>query len=178
MIKWKKQKLLDLLPQLEAIRQMSRDPNTKTGAMIIDEDYTVRSQGYNGIPRGVEETITRRSRHNNEKYYWFEHAERNALYNALRTHTDIRGCHMILSAGPGICCDCARGIIQSMQKSIILIDQYRLESTGPWMVHQERSFKMFAEAGVDVTYIEEIDDTNIGIPAFIGNFGPVQLTPT
>ena len=154
---WNKDKLLSLMPIVQAVKGLSKDPNTKIGAMIIDEDYTIRSIGYNGLPRKVNEAVAlRHSRINEEKYYWYEHAERNALYNALRTHTDIRNCHMLLTCDIP-CCDCARGIIQSMQKSVIIVSEgMGTGSNLKWEQHAIRSSKMFAEAGVKVTYINDL----------------------
>lgn len=155
---WNKEKLLSLIPMVRAVQSRSKDVNTKVGALIIDEDYTVLSNGYNGLPRKVDESVLARHwRLNEEKYYWYEHAERNALYNAIRTHSDIRGGHMIVTSDIP-CCDCARGIIQAMQKSVILLSRSP-DSTGlraKWDEHGKRSLQMFEEVGIDLVYIDEL----------------------
>jgi dCMP deaminase len=46
-----------------------------------------------------------------EKFFWFEHAERNAIYNAARVGIAVAGCTIYINRFP--CSDCARAIIQS-----------------------------------------------------------------
>jgi dCMP deaminase len=90
----------------------SEDRRTKVGAVIVGPANEVRAIGYNGLPRGVSgKEDFRYSPEENEKYYWFEHAERNAIYNAVRAGTSTDGCRLYVSLFP--CADCARGIIQS-----------------------------------------------------------------
>ena len=35
--------------------QRSKDPSTKVGACIVDDDHKVVSNGYNGMPTGIDE---------------------------------------------------------------------------------------------------------------------------
>lgn len=60
----------------------SKDPNTKVGAVIANENRQVLSLGYNGFPRGVED---KKSRYEDRatKLLFVAHAERNALDNAF-----------------------------------------------------------------------------------------------
>ena len=42
----------------------SKDPSTKVGCVVVGEDREIRSTGFNGIPRGIdddEERLTDRS---------------------------------------------------------------------------------------------------------------------
>lgn len=41
------------IASLSALR--SKDPNTKVGACIVDDDKKVVSIGYNGMPKGLDE---------------------------------------------------------------------------------------------------------------------------
>jgi dCMP deaminase len=94
------------------IATWSEDRRTKVGAVIVGPANEVRAIGYNGLPRGVSGEIDPRySPEENEKYYWFEHAERNAIYNSARAGISTDGCRLYVSLFP--CSDCARGIIQS-----------------------------------------------------------------
>lgn len=94
------------------VASWSKDPSTKVGAVIVGPARDIVSVGYNGMPRGVDDTRPERnSREAGEKYHWYEHAERNALYNALRGQRSVTGCVMYVTLFP--CPDCARGIIQS-----------------------------------------------------------------
>jgi dCMP deaminase len=90
----------------------SEDQRRKVGAVIAGPANEVRAIGYNGLPRGVSGEIElRHSSEEGEKYYWFEHAERNAIYNAALAGIGTAGCRLYVSLFP--CSDCARGIIQS-----------------------------------------------------------------
>jgi dCMP deaminase len=87
----------------------SKDRSTKVGCVIVGPHNDIRTVGYNGFPRYVDDTIE--SRHERPaKYKWTEHAERNAIYNAVLNHTSLHGCSIYLTWYP--CCDCARAIIQ------------------------------------------------------------------
>ena len=37
----------------------SKDPNRKVGAVIIGDKGQIKSQGYNGFPRGIDDNIER-----------------------------------------------------------------------------------------------------------------------
>jgi len=63
------------------VKLKSKDKNTQIGAVIVGEDNEVVSTGYNSFPRGIDDDVPERQERP-EKYHWFEHAERNAIYNA------------------------------------------------------------------------------------------------
>ncbi|MBI2062677.1 MAG: CMP deaminase [Candidatus Yanofskybacteria bacterium] len=62
----------------EHIAQWSKDPSTKTGAVIVDPNNRVVSIGYNGFPRGVND-LPERLENREIKYKIIVHCERNAL---------------------------------------------------------------------------------------------------
>ena len=41
------------------ISDWSKDPSTKVGCVVVGEDREVRSTGFNGFPRGIEDTAAR-----------------------------------------------------------------------------------------------------------------------
>lgn len=95
----------------------SKDASTRVGAVIVGPDRDQRAGGFNGLPRGVVDDPVRfpwsKSRHERpEKYSWYEHAERNAIYNAARVGTATGGCTLYVAGGPP-CADCARAVIQA-----------------------------------------------------------------
>ncbi len=90
----------------------SEDRDFKVGAVITDAAHVVRATGYNGLPRGVgAQDESRFDRASGEKFFWIEHAERNAVYNAARVGVSLAGCTIYVNRFP--CADCARAIIQS-----------------------------------------------------------------
>jgi dCMP deaminase len=92
------------------VQEWSRDPDTKVGCVIVGPKNEIRSIGYNGFPRGVDDSEPLRYERP-AKYLWTEHAERNAIYNAVRAGISLEGCRMFLPWFP--CAACARAIIQS-----------------------------------------------------------------
>ena len=63
------------------VASKSKDPMTKIGALIV-KDRRIVSSGYNGIPSGVNDALEARSQRP-DKYKWYEHGERNAIYAAI-----------------------------------------------------------------------------------------------
>lgn len=89
----------------------SKDPSTQVGAIIVGPNKEQRSGGYNGLPRGVDDSQPERWTRP-DKLAWCEHAERNAIFNAARIGVSCDGCTLYVSSLPP-CADCARAIIQS-----------------------------------------------------------------
>jgi len=59
----------------EVVAKKSKDPWHKVGAVILREDNSIASVGYNGFPQGVEEDWSSRE----ERSKYVIHAEQNAL---------------------------------------------------------------------------------------------------
>lgn len=135
-----------------AVSKLSKDESTKVGAVILGKDsLEVRSLGYNGAPRGcsADEDVLRTSRP--EKYFWFEHAERNAIFNAARIGTPLAGSTLIVTHPP--CMDCARAIVQAGIREVYW-PKPSDEFGARWIEHKYRVIKLFNECGVN---FDEID---------------------
>lgn len=133
------------------VKLKSKDRYTQIGAVVVGKDNQIVSTGYNSFPRGIDDTLDIRQERP-EKYYWFEHAERNSLYNAALIGVSTKGCTMYLTCGIP-CSDCSRGIINSGIVKIVC------EKVGGavgniWDEHAKRSLEMFNEAGVVIEYYE------------------------
>lgn len=72
----------------EHVSSWSKDPSTKVGAIIVDQNRHVVGLGYNGLPSGVVDT-TRILENREMKYAMMVHAETNAIINAI---TSVRDC--------------------------------------------------------------------------------------
>jgi dCMP deaminase len=59
----------------------SKDPSTKVGAVLVDEQKRVLGIGFNGFPRRVKDSIQRYA-DRDTKYEFIVHAEMNAVLNA------------------------------------------------------------------------------------------------
>lgn len=88
------------------IAQWSKDPSTKVGAVIVDQNRRIVSTGYNGYPKGVSDTIDTDERE--IKYKKVIHAEKNAILFAKQ---DLTGCTLYVTHHP--CSQCAGYILQS-----------------------------------------------------------------
>jgi len=131
------------------IADWSKDPSTKVGCVIVGPDNEVRSVGYNGLPRGVNDNVPAREERP-EKYFWYEHGERNAIYNAARAGIATKGCTLYVTSYPskfGPCADCARAIIQA---GIVRVVQEppEGEAIARWGESFARTQAMFTEAGI------------------------------
>ena len=125
----------------EAVKMKSKDRRTQIGAVIVGEDKEIVSTGFNSFPRGINDDVEERQVRP-EKYYWFEHAERNALYNAARIGVSTKNTTMYLTCGIP-CADCARGIISSGVKAIYCKEEDTTKNREHWDEHAKRSLQMF-----------------------------------
>ena len=139
-----------------AVKTKSKDPSTKIGAVIVGEDNEIVSTGYNSFPRGLNDEIAERFERP-EKYNWFEHAERNSIYNAARIGVSVKGCTIYLTCGLP-CIDCARGIINSGISKIVC-KKGENKSHGlkgkHWEENISKAEEMLEEADIDIEYYED-----------------------
>lgn len=124
--------------------QKSKDPSTQIGVVIV-KDQRVISTGYNGLPIGVLDSVDWRNE-KPEKYFWYEHGERNAIYSAARAGISTKDSVMYCACNVP-CADCARAIIQAGIKRVVFLN---LENSELWADHSKRSCQMFGEAGVEL----------------------------
>ena len=131
------------------VKLKSKDINTQIGAVIVGKNNEIVSTGYNSFPRGIKDDLDWRQKRP-EKYYWFEHAERNAIYNAALIGVSTEDTTMYLTCGVP-CTDCARGIINAGISKIVC-EKHDVTKGTQWSEHGKRSIIMFQEAGVVVEY--------------------------
>ena len=134
----------------ESVKLKSKDQRTQIGAVIVGQDKEIVSTGFNSFPRGIDDNVQERQERP-EKYFWMEHAERNALYNAARIGVSTKGTTMYLTCGIP-CTDVAKGIISSGVKSIYCKREDTTKNREYWDEHAKRSLVMFQEAGVEIFY--------------------------
>ena len=134
------------------VKIKSKDENTQIGAVIVGKDKEIVSTGYNSFPRGIRDDVKERQQRP-EKYYWFEHAERNAIYNAARIGVSTKGTTMYLSCGVP-CADCARGIINAGITTIYCDRPDTTNKTSSYNESFKRSKEMLLEADVRIEYYD------------------------
>ena len=128
------------IASLSALR--SKDPNTKVGACIVDDDNKVVSIGYNGMPKGVDESQLSWNKGEglDSKYLYVCHAEFNAILNT-RNGSALKGCRLYVTLFP--CNECAKACVQVGIKEIIYLENKYADTVG---VHASR--KMLELAGI------------------------------
>ena len=122
----------------------SKDPSTKVGACIVDNEHKVVSIGYNGMPRGIEEENLpwERGEGLESKYLYVCHAEFNAILNT-RNGATLQGCSLYVTLFP--CNECAKAIIQTGIKEVVYADNKYADT-----VTTQASLRMLTLAGVKV----------------------------
>jgi len=133
------QRFMDLAAH---IAQWSKDPSTKVGAVIVNERRIVVGMGYNGFPRGVQDTPERLN-DRPVKYQFVVHAEENAVLNAAVF--DLSGCTLFATKFP--CNECAKVIIQRGISNIVAP-----APDNGWSDSQRVADTMFNEAGICVRH--------------------------
>lgn len=102
----------------EVVSWKSKDPSTQVGAVIMGPDNEIRSTGYNGFGRGINDDAEGRW-DRPEKYLWVVHAEENAIVNAARNGVSLNGCTLFLNWEPIPCNECCKAIVNSGIKKIV-----------------------------------------------------------
>ena len=130
----------------------SRDRSTQVGAVIVSADNEVRVVGYNGFPRGINDSLEERYERP-LKYKWTEHAERNAIFVAARSGIALAGCRIYLPWFP--CMDCARAIVQCGLVELIAYKPDMQHTT--WGEDFKHAVQLFEEVKLPVRWMEPSD---------------------
>jgi dCMP deaminase len=121
----------------------SKDPSTKVGCVVVGEDREIRSTGFNGFPRGIDDSMERLE-DRELKYPLICHAEENAIMHAARIGISLKDCTAYVTWPP--CTRCARSLIQA--GVIEVVYPGNIEIPDRWIEDFERSNSMMKEAGV------------------------------
>jgi dCMP deaminase len=134
----------------EQIKLKSKDESTQIGAVIVGKDNEILSTGYNSFPRGLDDSKKERQERP-EKYFWIEHAERNAVYNAARIGVSLKNSTIYLTSGVP-CMDCARAIVNVGIQIVWCKKVCTTKNKEKWEESQEKSIKLFNECNVMVYF--------------------------
>lgn len=139
---------------LAALWDASRcaDEDTQNAAIILSAEGHPReiARGRIEYPPGVVRSTVRSSRP--QKYFFLEHAERNAILNAARAHVDMKSATMITPWAA--CADCVRAIIQSGITTLVRIQREPGMPHPRWEESIDAGDEMLTEAGVHLIQIE------------------------
>ena len=139
--KWDR-RFIDLARHIAA---WSKDPSTQVGCVVVGPDREIRSTGFNGFPRGIEDSEGRLA-DRQLKYPLICHAEENAIMHAARIGLALKGCSAYVTWPP--CTRCARSLIQAGVRTVLYPAD--LEIPERWREDFEMSTEMFREAKIEI----------------------------
>ena len=117
----------------------SKDPSTKVGAVIVNENKQIVSMGYNGFPRGVKDDYRLKNRET--KYDLIVHAEANAILKVAKSTQSTEGATLYQTLSP--CKDCSKLIYQSGIKRVVFSNKYK----------DTEGIEFLTKAGVEISHI-------------------------
>lgn len=135
----------------KVVSSWSKDPSTQVGAVAVGTKGQILAQGYNGYPRGMDDSNYEQRE---LKYSRIVHAEMNCIYNASWNGVSLNDAYMFVYGMP-VCHECAKGIIQVGIKKVIV--PYKLDVPNKWAISTELTKAFFDEAGISYEYTEYED---------------------
>ena len=142
--KWDKR----FLELAKHISLWSKDPSTKVGCLVVGDDREIRSTGFNGFPRGIEDDDGRLS-DRSQKYPLICHAEENAIMHAARVGVSLKGNTAYVTWPP--CSRCTRSLIQAGIQEVVFPKD--LEIPDRWQEDFAIAMSMMSEAQVSVRQV-------------------------
>eukprot|EP00892_Ulva_mutabilis_P005394 jgi/Ulvmu1/3226/UM015_0267.1 len=145
----------------------SKDPSKQVGACIVGKNKIIEGIGYNGFPRGCDDSHLPWAKRSNNgllgtKYPYVVHAEANALLNTNRS--DVRGSSIYVTMTP--CNECAKLLIQAGIQEVIYMEgkdvseNHVAHAGGPRNTKEDANAmyaaaaKMFKMAGVQLRQLK------------------------
>jgi dCMP deaminase len=133
--------------------EMSKDPSTIVGSVIVAPDREILSMGFNGFPRGILDSPERLN-DRETKYKIVVHAEMNAILAAARNGIRLKDSTLYVAAvtrhgnlwGRPPCSRCLVEILQAGITEIISIPQVVVPIR--WEEDNDLSYKLIKESGI------------------------------
>ena len=130
------------------ISTWSKDPSTKVGCVVVGEDREIRSTGFNGFPRGIEDDAERLE-DRAQKYPLICHAEENAIMHAARIGISLKSNTAYVTWPP--CSRCTRSLIQAGVSEVVY--PAGIDIPERWEEDLEIALGMMEEAGISVRQV-------------------------
>ncbi len=137
------------------VSMRSKDLSTRVGAVIVGSDNEVRSTGYNGLPRNINDCYER-YKDKNFKSLASNHAEESAIIACARIGVQTKGCTIYTTWQP--CAMCSKIIIQAGIVRVVFDKKF--PGNDPtlqedWEYSMQISYDMLQEAGIEVASIDK-----------------------
>tara|TARA_Y100000389_G_scaffold204508_1_gene257529 strand:- start:2247 stop:2693 length:447 start_codon:yes stop_codon:yes gene_type:complete len=130
----------------KAVSTWSKDPSKKIGAIAIGSKGQVLAQGFNGFPRGIDDTDERLN-DRETKYKYVVHAEMNLIYNATFNGISLDGSTVYIYGLP-LCSECAKGLIQVGVKRIVMSRDSLEDVDEKWQDSFDLTLQLLNESGI------------------------------
>jgi dCMP deaminase len=130
------------------VSSWSKDPSTRTGAVITDSKRHIVSVGYNGFPSRLVDT-KERLEDRPTKYSMIVHCEMNAVINSPAS---VEGC--TLYTWPFLSCDrCAVHMIQAGIIRVVapILPEHLYDR---WLESVNKTKSYFSEAGIEIVEVD------------------------
>lgn len=134
---------LRFLSLAKEIASWSKDPNTRVGSVIVDQDKKIVSMGFNGLPQGIEdsdEVLNNREL----KLSCILHAEENAL---IMAGFRAKGCSIYTWPFPP-CSHCSSLLIQSKISRVVCPDHIPER----WFSNMKFGQENMLKAGIELKF--------------------------
>lgn len=128
----------------QTVANKSKDDYTKCGCVLVRNNGII-STGYNGLPSGTDLYDDPAVQSRPEKYFWFEHSERNAIYIAAKNGVSTDGATAYITGPP--CIDCTRALIQSGIVKIVIPELHNMRNA-KWANEAWRAELMMRNANI------------------------------
>ena len=129
----------------KVVSQRSHDIHTQHGCVITDSNNRILGVGYNGFPKGLDDSKLPTSRP--EKYFWMTHSERNALANCI-----IRPENGTAYVTGQCCNDCIIALWQEGVRSVIMSNNH---GTHLFDDDAQKRFDTFVQmSGINIQYVD------------------------
>jgi dCMP deaminase len=136
---------------IQQYKMKSKDPSSKFACLVVAKDNSIKASGFNGFPRGVNDSKERYD-DRKTKYLYVVHAEANAIASAAKAGVSLENCFIYIDTFP--CSSCTKLIIQSGISQIILNGDSEihnnLEFQTRWSEDIEVTTNMCNESGVEI----------------------------
>lgn len=130
----------------QAFAELSYAVRAKVGCVIVSPEGQIISQGYNGMPSGMDNCCEHEEDGKLVSNKEVLHAESNAITKCAKYGGKTDGCTIYVTLSP--CIDCAKLIVQSGIRRVVYGERY----------HNTEGIDFLSRVGIQVDYlnIEEL----------------------